>query len=86
MSAQLLNDARHLRDRAAQIRVLSDWTNDPQTRGRMLKLAIEYDKLAEQADIRSESCSVAIAVPSHFRQSQCLQFAPHSRISLSVVA
>ena len=62
MSAQLLNDARHWRDRAAQIRVLSDWTNDPQTRGRMLKLAIEYDKLAEQADICSESCSGAIAV------------------------
>jgi hypothetical protein len=28
----------------------------------MLKLANEYDKLAEQADIRSEGCSVTKAV------------------------
>ena len=49
MPARLLNDASHWRDRAAQIRALSDWMSDAQTRGRMLKLANDYDKLAEQA-------------------------------------
>ena len=49
MSARLLNDARHWRDRAAQIRALSDWMSDAQTRARILKLANDYDKLAEQA-------------------------------------
>jgi hypothetical protein len=49
MSARLLSDARHWRDRAAQIRALSDWMSDAQTRARILKLASDYDKLAEQA-------------------------------------
>jgi aryl-alcohol dehydrogenase-like predicted oxidoreductase len=49
MSVRLLNDARHWRDRAAQIRALSDWMSDAQRRARILKLANDYDKLAEQA-------------------------------------
>ena len=49
MSARLLNDARHWRDRAAQIRALSDWMSDAQARARIFKLANDYDKLAEQA-------------------------------------
>ena len=51
MSARLLNDARHWRDRAAQIRALSDWMSDAQTQAQILKLANDYDKLAEQARI-----------------------------------
>jgi hypothetical protein len=50
MSAQQVNDPRHWRDRAAQMRAMSDWMKDAETKAAMLKLAEEYDKLAERVD------------------------------------
>jgi hypothetical protein len=50
MSAQQVNDPRHWRDRAAQMRVMSDWMKDAETKATMLKLAEDYDKLAERVD------------------------------------
>jgi hypothetical protein len=50
MSAQDVGDPKHWRDRAAQMRALSDWTEDAETKATMLKLADEYDKIAERID------------------------------------
>jgi hypothetical protein len=50
MSAQHLSDPKHWRDRAAQMRALSDWMKDDETKATMLKLADEYDQLAERVD------------------------------------
>jgi hypothetical protein len=50
MSAQQINDPRHWRARAAQMRAMSDWMKDAETKATMLKLADDYDKLAERVD------------------------------------
>lgn len=53
MSAQQVNDPRHWRDRAAQMRAMSDWMKDAETKATMLKLADDYDKLAERVECSS---------------------------------
>jgi hypothetical protein len=50
MSAQQVNDPRHWRARAAQMRAMSDRMKDAKTKATMLKLAEDYDKLAERVD------------------------------------
>jgi len=52
MTVQGLNDARHWRDRAAEMRVLSSDMKDFEARTLMLKLANDYDKLADRAEDR----------------------------------
>jgi hypothetical protein len=42
MTLQGLNDSKHWRDRAAEMRVLSDEMKDLETRTLMLKLANDY--------------------------------------------
>ena len=53
MTAQSINDAKHWRDRAAQMRVLSDVMKDPEAQRMMLKLANDYDNLADRAEDRA---------------------------------
>ena len=53
MALQHANDAKHWRDRAAQMRVLSDEMKDPKARSMMLKLANDYEKLADRAEDRA---------------------------------
>jgi hypothetical protein len=53
MALQGIYDAKHWRDRAAEMRVLSDEIKDPQAQRMMLKLANDYDKLADQAEDRA---------------------------------
>ena len=53
MTARGINDAKHWRDRAAEMRVLSDEIKDPQAQRMMLKLANDYDKLADRAEDRA---------------------------------
>jgi hypothetical protein len=45
-----INDSKHSRDRAAEIRVLSNTMADPKVVAKMLRLANDYDKLADQAE------------------------------------
>jgi hypothetical protein len=45
---QHVSDPKHWRDCAAQMRVMSDSTKDAETKATMLKLADEYDVLAER--------------------------------------
>ena len=53
MAHQSINDAKHWRDRAAQMRVLSEEINDPQAQRMMFDLANDYDKLADRAEDRA---------------------------------
>ena len=53
MTLQGINDSKHWRDRAAEMRVLSDEIKDPQAQRMMLKLANDYDKLADRAQDRA---------------------------------
>ena len=52
MTLQGLNDAKHWRDRAAEMRVLSADIRDFEARTLMLKLADDYDNLADRAEDR----------------------------------
>lgn len=54
MTHQGINDARHWRDRAAEMRVLSGEMKDFEARTLMLKLANDYDKLADRAEDRAK--------------------------------
>jgi len=53
MALQGLNDARHWRDRAAQMRVLSGEIKNLEAQSIMVKLANDYDKLADRAEDRA---------------------------------
>ena len=53
MTLQSINDAKHWRDRAAEMRVLSCDMKDFEARTLMLKLANDYDKLADRAEDRA---------------------------------
>jgi hypothetical protein len=47
------NDSKHWRDRAAEMRALASTMKDVETGAIMLRLAEDYDKLADRADARS---------------------------------
>jgi hypothetical protein len=47
-TSQHISDPKHWRDRAAHMRVMSDWTKDAETKATMLKLADNYDALAKR--------------------------------------
>jgi hypothetical protein len=49
----LFDCTEHWRDRAAEMRVLSDGVKDQEAQRMMLKLANDYDKLADRAEDRA---------------------------------
>ncbi len=53
MTHQSINDAKHWRDRAAEMRELSDAIKDAEAQRIMLTLANDYDRLAERAEDRT---------------------------------
>jgi hypothetical protein len=53
MPTSQVNDSKHWRDRAAHMRALSDMMKDIDAVAIMLRLADDYDTLADRADIRS---------------------------------
>ena len=53
VTLQGLNDVKHWRDRAAEMSVLSGEMKDFDAQTLMLKLANDYDKLADRAEDRA---------------------------------
>jgi hypothetical protein len=52
---KVLNDSKHWRDRAAEMRVLFVEMKDTQAQRKMLKLANDYDKFADRAEDRARN-------------------------------
>src|SRR5262249_37363140 len=52
-----LNDPRHWRDRAAEARTRADQLDDPQSKSAMLRIADDYELLAERAEARASGHS-----------------------------
>jgi hypothetical protein len=48
MSAKYVNNPEHWRERAVQMRTLSDWIEDAARKATMLDLADQYDGLAKR--------------------------------------
>jgi hypothetical protein len=57
MPGTQINNSQHWRDRAAEMRALSEAMYEEETRAIMLRLANDYDKLADRAARRSGSLS-----------------------------
>ena len=53
MARTSVNDSKHWRDRAAEMRAIADWMKNAETQAIMSRLADDYDKLADRADIRA---------------------------------
>jgi hypothetical protein len=49
------NDSKHWRDRATEMRALADTMKNADTAAIMLRLATDYDKLADRADARRKA-------------------------------
>jgi hypothetical protein len=48
-----INDSKHWRNRAAEMRVLSNTMKDPEVVATMLRLANDYDRLADRTPTAS---------------------------------
>ena len=51
--SNILDDSEHWLNRAGEARALADDLNDPETRRSMLRIADEYERLAERARERA---------------------------------
>ena len=63
MTLQGLNDVRHWRDRAAEMRALSAEMKDFEAQTLMLKLANDYERLADRAEDRA-ACNTSGPSPT----------------------
>jgi hypothetical protein len=60
-----LNDAKHWRDRASEMRTLAEQMKGADSRHIMLRLASDYDKLAGRAEERAKT---SLNAPSPIRE------------------
>ena len=47
-----INDPKHWRDRAEEVRTIADQLTDPDSKRRMLRIAKDYEELARRAERR----------------------------------
>ena len=52
-----INNPEHWQQRAAEMRAIADSMNDVETKAIMLRLAADYDKLADRAAARANGIS-----------------------------
>jgi hypothetical protein len=62
MATSFINDPEHWRNRAVEARTLADQMSDEASKQTMLKIAADYERLAERATLRAQGAS-----PSHQR-------------------
>jgi predicted dienelactone hydrolase len=65
MPSRLVDDPKHWRDRATGMRALLDAITDLDTKSRALRLADDYDTLADRAEDRTKTSAPA---PSPMRE------------------
>jgi hypothetical protein len=53
----VINDPEHWRDRAKEARTLADQMNDEASKQAMLRIAADYERLAEIAAVRAQGGS-----------------------------
>jgi hypothetical protein len=54
MTPKSYNNAQHWRDRAAEMRALAVTMQDVNAAATVLRLAADYDKLADRANVRTQ--------------------------------
>jgi hypothetical protein len=54
MPASFINDPGHWRQRAEEARRIADQMNDSQSKDAMLRIAKDYERLAERAEQRAK--------------------------------
>lgn len=54
MPRHILNDPKHWHQRAEEARCLAEQMNDSESRRMMLRIAADYERLAEHAQQRAE--------------------------------
>ncbi len=52
MSASFINDPKHWRERAEQMRTIAEETHNPLAKETMLRIAQDYEHLAQRAEAR----------------------------------
>jgi hypothetical protein len=57
MAFSFINDPEHWRNRAEEARTLADQMNDEASKQTMLRIAADYDRLAERALQRAQGAS-----------------------------
>jgi hypothetical protein len=53
MTTSFINDPKHWRDRAEEARTLAEMMNDEASKQMMLRIAADFDRLAEHATLRT---------------------------------
>jgi len=61
---RLMNDAKHWRERAEEVRAVAETMNDGEARRLMQGIAESYDHLAERAEQRVKQPPLAETIPT----------------------
>jgi hypothetical protein len=57
LGTSFINDPEHWHNRAAEARTLANQMNDEPSKQMMLRIAADYERLAERAELRAQGAS-----------------------------